>query len=67
MKKVTCWYCEHYEVLYQMDFINYVDAGFGKCYLKNRCVKKERQICERFELRRGLHTLKWYPGKTGEW
>ena len=67
MEEVTCWYCEHYDILYRMFVKNYVDSDLGVCNKKKECRAKEQKICENFKLRQGLHTLKWYPGKNGRW
>ena len=67
MEKVTCWYCEHYDILYRMFFKNYLDSDLGLCTKKKECRARDREICESFKLRQGLHTLKWYPNKTGIW
>lgn len=67
MEKVTCWYCEHYNILYKLFVTNYVDSGLGECTKSRSCCGREDEICESFKLREGLYTLKWYPGKKGKW
>lgn len=67
MEKVTCWYCEHYDILYRMFVKNYVDSDLGVCTKKNSCCERGSEICESFKLRQGLHTLKSYPHKKGKW
>ena len=64
MEKVTCWYCEHYDILYRMFVKNYVDSDLGLCNKKKECCARDKEICDSFKLRQGLHTLKWYPNKT---
>ena len=56
MEEVTCWYCEHYDILYRMFVKNYVDSDLGVCNKKKECRAKEQKICENFKLRQGLHT-----------
>lgn len=67
MEMVTCWYCEHYDILYRRFVNNYVDSDLGFCTKKKDCYARNREICDSFKLRQDLHTLKWYPDKNGIW
>ena len=63
MKKVTCFYCEYFECLYQFKYPKYTMVLYGLCNKKKTCRSRNAHICDSFKLRQGLHTRKWYPNK----
>ena len=67
MEIVTCWYCDNYEVLFRYQNRDFVNCEWGICHLKEDCILGKEDICDKFELRQGLCTLKWFPGKKGKW
>ena len=66
MKKVTCWYCDYYELFYKYENDTFKNTDFGFCKTKEKCRKGTAHICDNFILRQGLFTKKWYPNKENQ-
>lgn len=64
MKKVTCWYCDYYELFYKYENDTFKNTDFGFCTIKGKCRKGTAHICDNFTIRKGLFTLKDYPNKN---
>lgn len=63
MKKVTCWYCDYYEMFYKYEDGTFKNTDFGFCSVKDKCRRGAAHICDSFIIRKGLFTLKDYPNK----
>jgi len=60
---VTCLYCKFHNLYYETDK-DPVDEGY--CSLKKRLKLSMDNICEKFEIKPGIHTQRYYLVKTEE-
>ncbi len=59
----TCVYCEHHEWIYTEEKGFFENFSSGFCHKRKIAKGVNEQICRYFQLKKGLHTQKWYPGK----